>query len=77
MPSARGGLTSTRSGAYFSEMFSLAEAAAKRGVEQTKQLTAKYGRAKFLGERSLGFPDAGATSVWIIFRAMREFSELQ
>lgn len=67
----------TYGGNNFSEMFSLAEAAAKRGVEQTKQLTAKYGRAKFLGKRSLGFPDAGATSVWIIFRAMREFSELQ
>ena len=28
-------------------------------------------------ERSVGFQDAGATSVWIIIRSMREFVEQQ
>lgn len=61
------------SGDDFYEMLSAAQQAAQKGVEYTKQLTAKYGRAKFLGERAVGFQDAGATSVWLIFRAMAEY----
>jgi dihydroxyacetone kinase phosphoprotein-dependent L subunit len=52
-----------------------AEKAAKQGVENTKNYVAKFGRAKSLMERSIGFQDAGATSVWIIFRAMKEYVE--
>ena len=54
------------------EMLSLAEEAAKEGVEQTKQYVAKFGRAKSLMERAIGYQDAGATSIWIILRAMRD-----
>ena len=50
-----------------------AEEAAEKGVENTKNYIAKFGRAKSLLERSIGFQDAGATSVWIIFRAMKEY----
>jgi len=50
-----------------------AEKAALAGVESTKDLVAKFGRSKTLGERALGHQDAGATSVWIIFRAMRDY----
>ncbi|HEY8891311.1 MAG TPA: dihydroxyacetone kinase subunit DhaL [Clostridium sp.] len=50
-----------------------AEEAAKKGMEDTKKYVAKFGRAKSLLERSIGFQDAGATSVWIIFRAMKEY----
>ncbi len=57
------------------ELFTLAEKAAKQGVENTKNYIAKFGRAKSLMERSIGFQDAGATSVWIIFRAMKEYLE--
>jgi dihydroxyacetone kinase len=56
-------------------MLRAAEEAAARGVEDTKALLAKFGRAKSLMERALGFQDPGATSVWIILRSMREFSE--
>ena len=56
-------------------MLQAAEAAAAKGVENTKQYQAKYGRAKSLMERAIGHQDAGATSVWIIFRSMREFVE--
>lgn len=52
-----------------------AEAAAAQGVENTKKYVAKFGRAKSLMERAIGYQDAGATSVWIIFRSMREFVE--
>ncbi len=54
-------------------MFEAASAAALEGVDQTKNMIAKFGRAKSLMERAIGHQDAGATSVWIIFRAMGEF----
>lgn len=54
-------------------LLDIAEKAAKQGVENTKSYIAKYGRAKSLMERSIGYQDAGATSVWIIFRAMEEY----
>ncbi len=47
--------------------------AAEKGMESTKNLVAKFGRAKSLMERSLGFQDAGATSVFLIFSAMYDF----
>jgi len=57
------------------EMLKAAEAAARQGVENTKNFVAKFGRARTLGERALGYQDAGATSVALIFEAMREFVE--
>jgi dihydroxyacetone kinase phosphoprotein-dependent L subunit len=47
-------------------------AAARAGMEASRDMIATMGRAKTLGERSLGHPDAGAVSVSIIFEAMRE-----
>ena len=52
-----------------------AEDAALTGVEATKNYRAKFGRAKSLMERAVGYQDAGATSVWLILRAMREYTE--
>ena len=57
------------------EMLKAAEAAAKEGVENTKNYVAKFGRSRSLGERAIGYQDAGATSVSLIFEAMREFVE--
>lgn len=56
-------------------MLQAAEKSAKQGMEDTKKYQAKYGRAKSLMERSIGHQDAGATSVWVIIRSMREFVE--
>jgi dihydroxyacetone kinase phosphoprotein-dependent L subunit len=56
-------------------MLKAGEDAAARGVENTKKYQAKFGRAKSLMERAIGFQDPGATSVWIILRSMREFAE--
>ena len=55
------------------EMLIAGENAAAHGVEATKPLLAKFGRSKSLMERAIGHQDAGATSVWIILRSMREF----
>lgn len=63
------------SGEGFAAMLRRAEDAALKGVESTKDMLAKYGRAKFLMERAVGHQDAGATSVWIIFKAMRACAE--
>ena len=51
-------------------MFAAAAAAAKAGSEATAQMQAKYGRAKNLGERSIGPVDAGSASnadIWACF----------
>lgn len=50
----------------------IAEAAAA-GRDASKDMVATMGRAKTLGEKSVGHPDAGACSVAIIFRAMADF----
>lgn len=52
-----------------------AEDSARHGMENTKDYVARFGRAKSLGQRAIGFQDAGATTVWIIFRSMREWLE--
>ncbi|WP_052131527.1 dihydroxyacetone kinase subunit DhaL [Planococcus sp. CAU13] len=52
-----------------------ASEAAKRGVEDTKVLVAKFGRAKSLGERVIGHQDAGATTISIIFESMQNYVE--
>ena len=50
-------------------MLRAGEAAALAGVESTK-----FGRAKTQGT-TIGFQDAGATSVWVILKAMADFVE--
>lgn len=45
------------------------EAAAQKGMESTKDMLAKMGRASRLGERTIGHQDAGATSCYFILQA--------
>jgi|BarGraNGADG00212_1021973.scaffolds.fasta_scaffold06421_5 dihydroxyacetone kinase phosphoprotein-dependent L subunit len=60
-----------REGLDLEHALAAAEVAASAGVESTKGLIAKYGRAKSLGDRALGHPDPGAVSVQLIFQSMR------
>ena len=53
-------------------MLRAGEAAALSGVEYTKQVEAKFGRAK-TQRSTIGLQDAGATSVWVILKAMADF----
>jgi len=46
------------------------EQAAKRGMESTKDMLAKMGRASRLGQRTIGHQDAGATSCYFILRSL-------
>ncbi len=48
------------------------DAAAKAGMESTKELMAKVGRASRLGERTIGHQDAGATSCYYILHTFLE-----
>lgn len=57
-------------GMSFSEAAASAYRAAEKGVEQTKHMVAKRGRAKTFREKTIGYPDAGATSVMLIFEAV-------
>lgn len=45
-----------------------AASAASRGAEGTASLVARRGRASYLGDRSLGHPDAGAHSMALVLR---------
>ena len=54
------------------EMLDDAAKAAEKGAEATRNMQAKYGRARNLGERTIGHKDPGATSMSLIFRAFAE-----
>jgi dihydroxyacetone kinase-like protein len=54
------------------DMFANAAKAADEGAEATKQMQAKFGRARNLGERTIGHKDPGATSMSLIFQAFAE-----
>ena len=46
---------------------------AGKGVEYTKTIRATKGRASYLGDRSIGHQDPGATSTLIMLNSVREF----
>ena len=61
------------SGSSLEELAALAAAAARAGMEKTKTFTARIGKAKTLGERTLGHADPGAISITLIFEALKEY----
>jgi len=44
--------------------------AAKAGCQSTKHLTAKHGKAKYLGEQTVGFVDPGAYAIALVFDSL-------
>jgi dihydroxyacetone kinase-like protein len=50
-------------------------AAAEQGMKNTIALQARKGRASYLGERSIGHQDAGATSTFLLLKALLETLE--
>jgi len=56
----------------FEEMLKAGVKAAYEGMENTKKYVARFGRAKSLGDRAIGFQDAGATSTWLILSQMMD-----
>jgi len=64
--------TASKEGKTIAEMLEAAAYAAEQGAESTKDMQAKFGRARNLGERTLGFQDPGATSISYIFAGFAE-----
>ena len=60
-------------GEDFAEYLHVLWEAAEEGKEGTKDLIATVGKAKTLGERSLGYIDPGALSLTLIFKFMYEY----
>jgi dihydroxyacetone kinase-like protein len=57
-------------GAGLQEAVKAAAEAAEEGARATVPLQARKGRASYLGERSIGHQDPGATSVVLVMRAL-------
>src|SRR5205085_6400465 len=56
-------------GVTLAQLTSRAAAAAEEGMKATVPMLATKGRASYLGERSIGHQDPGATSSWLILRS--------
>jgi len=67
VPYADSWTASAGSGDSLISAFKKAAAAAVAGARSTEQIVARMGRAGNLGERSLGYPDAGAHALGVIF----------
>jgi dihydroxyacetone kinase-like protein len=57
----------------FSQAFERASERAKEGAESTKNMIAKHGRSKNVGQRSIGFIDPGSMSMTLLFQTMAEY----
>jgi dihydroxyacetone kinase-like protein len=58
-------------GAQVADALAAAADAAEKGAAATIPLLARKGRASYLGERSIGHQDPGATSAALIIRALQ------
>jgi dihydroxyacetone kinase-like protein len=59
-------------GAPLKDALTRAAEAAQSGALATTPLVARKGRASYLGERSAGHQDPGATSCWILLQSLAE-----
>lgn len=57
-------------GKTFEQILTEARDAARDGVEFTKTIPARKGRASYFGDKSIGFEDPGAMSSLIMFRTL-------
>ncbi len=64
--------TAAKEGKSIPQMLQAAADAANQGAESTKDMQAKFGRARNLGERTLGCKDPGATSISYILAGFAE-----
>jgi phosphoenolpyruvate---glycerone phosphotransferase subunit DhaL len=69
-PAAEALRAQIEAGAGLHEALTAAREAAEAGVQATIPLQARKGRASYLGERSVGHQDAGATSASLIVREL-------
>lgn len=72
VPCADAWTQSARSGDDFKTAFAKGAAAAVDGAKKTEDIVARMGRAGTVGDRSLGYPDAGAYALGVIFTELSE-----
>jgi phosphoenolpyruvate---glycerone phosphotransferase subunit DhaL len=72
MPALDAAKQALNDGLSLAEMTQRATGAAEEGMKATIPLLATKGRASYLGERSIGHQDPGATSSWLILRSLAE-----
>jgi len=63
---------SAASGISIKEAFSKMTKAARAGADSTKDMISSKGKSSYSGERSLGYEDAGANTVYFIIKAIYE-----
>ncbi len=69
-PAAEAFKQAIETGSDVVEALQRAVAAAEQGMKDTIPMLAKKGRASYLGERSIGHQDPGATSSYLILKAL-------
>lgn len=73
MPLAASLAAAAEEGADFETMLARGVEAAEEGKEASKAYVAKFGKAKTLGERAVGYPDAGCVTLTVIVKAMHHW----
>jgi dihydroxyacetone kinase-like protein len=72
MPGKDGLAEALSEGAEFADALRRSAAAAEEGMRATVPLVARKGRASYLGERSAGHQDPGATSSYLLLKTAAE-----
>jgi dihydroxyacetone kinase-like protein len=72
LPAAVAMQAALQEGCSLAETLRRGERAAQQGMAATIPLEARKGRASYLGERSIGHQDPGATSAWLLARTAAE-----
>lgn len=72
LPAVEAFQQAARAGADPAKAMTIAAAAAERGAKMTRELVARFGRARSLGERTRGHCDPGAVSIGILFAGFRD-----
>jgi phosphoenolpyruvate---glycerone phosphotransferase subunit DhaL len=72
IPAVAAATAAAGTGKSIDETLQATASAAQLGAESTRNLVARFGRARSLGDRTRGQPDAGATSIALIFTAFSE-----
>ncbi len=67
VPAAAAATDSAQEGVALVDALAAVGTAARNGAEATTAMPASRGRAKYAGDKAVGVPDAGATTVAIIF----------
>jgi len=72
VPAIRALRQAASEGQPLEQVLRTAALAAQEGAASTKALVARVGRAKYLGEKTLGAQDPGATSVSLLFKGFHK-----